>query len=255
MRHVFASNVLCLGLLSCSLGACAQPGVRAWVQGGNFELDGGLNTSDGSGANLDSLGLGGGETAFSAGVELDWDPLHVALESLNTELDGQGVIDGALDFDDSNIALGETVNSELDAELAQVRMVWNVLPSSFVDLGLGIGLANFDYSAMVDSLSGPGGLSLRDEQRFAFLTARARKEIGRVELLGHASGLSYELGDESVDYFDLSGTISVRLLHIGPAALRLDLGYRHLELEVGLDANVEVDGSWSGPFAGVSLRL
>lgn len=255
MRHLSASNAICFSLLSCSLGACAQPGVRAWAHGGNFELEGGLNTNSGSSVSVDSLGLGGEETAVGAGVELDWDPLHVALESVNIEFAGQGVADGTLDFGDSNIVLGETVRSELGAELAQVRMVWDVLPSSFADLALGVGLANLDYSAMLDSLSGPGGLTLSDEQVFAFLTVRARKQLGRVEFLGHASGLGYEFEDKSVEYLDLAGTVSVRLLHIGPAALRLDLGYRHLELEVDLGTNVEVDGSLSGPFAGISLRL
>ncbi len=253
MRHLSASNVLCFGLLSCTLGACVQPGVRTWVHGGSFELSG--DFSAGASAGVDSLGLGDAEFAGSAGAELDWDPLHVTVESLSTEFDGQGVIDGALDLGNSNIALGETVNSEIEAELAQVRMIWDVLPSSFADLGIGFGLANIDYTATLDSLSGPGGTTLRDEQAFAFLTARAKKELGRIELLARASGLSYEFGGDSVGYLDLDGTISVRLLEVGPAVLRLDLGYRHLELEVDLDASLELDGSSSGPFAGLSLRL
>jgi len=254
MRHLSVSNVLCLVLLSCSLGACVQPGVRTWVHGGDLELSGDLSTGDAS-ASVDSLGLGDGEFSGSAGAELDWAPLHVTLESLSTEYDGQGVIDGALDLGNSNIALGETVNSEIEAELAQVRMIWDVLPSSFADLGIGVGLANFDYTATIDSLSGPGGTTLRDEQAFAFLTARARKELGRFELVARVSGLSHEFGNDSIGYFDLDGTVSLRLLQVGPATLRLDLGYRHLELEVVLDSNLELDGSSSGPFAGISLRL
>ena len=107
MHHLSASSALCFCLLSCSLGACAQPGVRAWAHAGNLELDGGLNTSSGSSASVDSLGLGGEEIAVGAGVEFDWEPLHVSLESVYIELAGQGVADGALEGGPGGARLGE----------------------------------------------------------------------------------------------------------------------------------------------------
>lgn len=248
-------------LLLSLLASCARPGVRAWAYGGRLDLSGDLAANNGpfgGSASADSLGLGEKETTTSVGAELDWSPLYLAFESLQLDLEGSGVVDGNLDFGSSSIPIGEPVSSELELELSQVRAAWNLIPFDLFDLGIGVGLGNFDYRAIVDSQSGPGSFAVEDEQPFAFLTARARKDFGRVEIVGHASGLGYELEDDRVDYLDLEGIVAIRLLNLGPAALRLDLGYRHLDLEVDLDTggtSVAVDGSISGPFAGLSLRL
>jgi hypothetical protein len=251
-----------LVVVALGLAACSAPRVGGQVVAAYLELDGDVGTRRGplsTDNSADALGLDDPETVAVPRVTLDWDPLHVWVEGLQTEYDGTGVAEATLDLGGPVITVGEPVASDFDLGLYQARFVWDFVPDPLLDLGIGVGVGYLDYEITVRSLMGGGFVTGEDDLPFAFLAARAAKRIRSLEVVVQAGGGAIEVDDEDYEYLDFEALLTWDFWHPGAATVSLVLGYRYLEYEYEFDAGVsgefDIDATLEGPLGGLNVRL
>lgn len=253
-------TILCLVALAGTATSCALPSLRAYPRYGLMTLSGdvganapGLSAS----ATADSLGIDD-EYVFQPRVDFDWDPVHVYAQGYQVQFEGQGTADATLDFGNGNgITVGEQVDTNLDLTLYTGSVVFDILPDLLFDLGLGAGVGNIDYDLDMQSLSSPGEVQSSDKLPFAFLAARAGRQIWRLEVNALVNFLGYELGNDKIQYYDADLSVGYVLSRTG-LDVELTLGYRLQHVEVDLndqggsfDLNVDLDG----PYVGLIVTL
>ena len=150
------------------------------------------------------------------------------------------------------------VASDVEFGVYQARAVWDIVPDPLMDLGIGIGVGLIDYDLQLDSLTGTNQIQGDDRLPFGFVTVRAAKSLGDLEVLVHASGLGFELDDQSIQFIDLQGLLIWRFWDLGTGHAELQAGYRYFDVEYELDGagtDLDADGTLSGPVVGLSVRF
>ena len=135
---------------------------------------------------------------------------------------------------------------------------FDIVPTSIVDLGIGLGARVVDFEGTVQSLS--SGDSIASDELFALPVAalRGAVRLGPVEVSLIASGLtgSYDDIDATVIDVDLLG--EYRFDDFLGFHGSLVAGFRHIGIEVEYTddgSDVDADLDFSGPYIGLSLGI
>ena len=260
MRHPV---ILLALLLGCGLSSCnIIPSATVTPRLASLELDGdlllGVGGVSGSG-DLETLGLGDSESTFAPRVDLSWGPVDLVATAYNSSFSGEGVADVTLDLGGTTITAGDTVRSDLDLSSLGLLAIWDFVPTDLVDFGLGLGVQLIDISASVESIGlGAGTIETDESAPFPVLAARAAVQVFDLELVGVASGVSFETGGIDATYYDLDLMASYTFERFLGFHGALVAGWRQIVVDAEYTdqgSDVILDFTLSGPFFGLSLGL
>jgi hypothetical protein len=264
-RFDFASAILAICgfcfILFLAAG-CSTPKITPMVRVAQLEIDGDLDFKAGGGLLTSSttasqLGLDD-ETVIQPRIDLDWEKLHLGVEGFQTHYEGDGTLSNTLNFGGNTIPFNAPVSSDWDLDLYRTFLVYDVLPWDFMDVGIGGGLGYIKYDAKIRSQLTGAWVASDSDLPFAFLTARLNKDIDRFSLQALVSGVSADLEDDDLSYFDAEAQASFLLFSKDNLAGRIMVGYRFVKVVYEWEDNnrdVELDADFKGPFLGFALRF
>lgn len=243
------------------LPACA-PTIWGMARYAEMGLDGDVLIADAgvSASNdFDALGLDDEESTPGFVGDFKWGSPHLTVSQQSSSFSGDGTLDATISIGGDTISAGADVASDLDLGLTNATLTFDILPTSMLELGVGFGVNLIDVDAKFVE-DGTGETVETDEMLPApVLAVRGGAALGPVEIQGLLSGISYDGGDESIEYFDLD--LYGRYSFLGGnnrLSGSLVLGWRESSLDVEYeddDSDVELDLGYSGPFVGLQLRF
>lgn len=249
--------------LVITASSCSLPQLELIPRFQQFDIDGefAADSSGISGANdLADLGIDDDPIEFAPRLDFSAGPLDFTADYFSVDYSGTGDVEIPIEFNGQQFTLGAAVDSELSLELTRATVTWDLIPTDFIDVGLGFGGA---FTRARATFSEPGGLvppaTTEEEAPFPYIAARARVALAglSVELL--AGYLQVEYDNIDASYLDLD--LLARWAIIGGSehlALSVLLGYRYVDLDlqyVDNGDNVQIDAELQGPYAGLSLTL
>ena len=245
---------------AAALGGCSAP--SATLDAALFlpTLDGKIGLAAQAITDVDtidlssSLDLGGRETSGELRLDLDFGPLDLAASGFRLSQDGQGTV--AADF--GGITAGSTVNSKLDLALVHGELLYDVVDTQ--PLTLGVGLAADWIDLQLEEREAVFGLeeSIDVQQPIPLLATRACVRIGAIdavplELDLRAAGISARFRDVNGAVADGEALVRAQWSHVG-----LFAGYRYVLLRLDGQLNGQSfkgDVTLSGWLGGISVRL
>ncbi len=124
------------------------------------------------------------------------------------------------------------------------------LPLPVLDLGLGAGVYYLDGKAEIKA----NGEKERGSAKVPLPVAKGRLQFSPPGLDLYLSLAGEGLAYSGHSFYDLRGTLGYSLQDFFLADLRLEGGYRHISIDYDQE-DLELDTSFSGPFAGLSLNF
>ena len=253
MKRSIHSLILCCVTVLLATG-CAIPSVDVAPRYGIMNLDGtyGLENADSAGdptvapADLSTAGLDTDNGYIGAKIELD---LGVPVFTLSTQSTKHGG-DGTLSATVGAIFVTSPVATNLDLGLHTLLLTWDVVPTDYVDIGIGLGATVIDLDA---SIAGAGEEETADETiPVPVLGIRARVELGDFRFSALLSGMSLDLGSDKANFYDIDVLAEYHLFggddRLGGS---IGLGYRStvldFEYEDGGDS-IDVEVDLNGPY-------
>jgi hypothetical protein len=242
---------------------CGIPTVSPMIRVGEMDIDGDFNVLGGGGvvgasSDANSLGLEE-ETVLQPRVDVDWGNLHLVGSAIQAEYDGSGIVEGTLSLGGITIPVGTAVESDLDFDLYTGHLIYDLLPIDFLfDVGVGVGAGYLEYDVAVQSAASTARISTNSDLPFGFLTARVSREIGRFEVVGMLSGLSFEFEDDDLSFYDLDAFAGFHLFGEGRIQGTVIAGYRALGIDFEWEdegRDIDADAKFQGPYVGFKLRF
>jgi hypothetical protein len=251
--------ILLTGILLMTAPACSTPKVSPMLRVASLDISGDLDFKGGgiinSSTSASRLGLDE-ETVFQPRVDLDWPRCHLSVEGFQADYDGTGTLNNTLTLGGITIPFNTPVSSDWELGFYRAVFTYDFFPIEFFELGLGGGLGMLDYDLEMRSLSSASRISSDDDLYFAFLSVRAYKEFGKFDALAMVSGLSADIDDEDMSYFDTEASVGYQLFGDENLNGRLLAGYRFINVDYEYDdkgRDVELDADFDGPFIGFRL--
>jgi len=256
-------SVLLLASLAFAAAACATPPqLRLIPRVTRFEVDGDFGAADSGGSissksDASALGLDD-EDAITPQIELDFAAFHISAHHTGASFRGDGRTESTLRFRGEEIAADSEVRSEFDVALLAADIVYDVVQTNVVDVGVGVGAGAFTYDLSVRTTSGPDASVESDETvPIGYLVVRVGTAPGAgLRFVGYARGLTGTLQDDEATYLDLDGRLSLDIWSVGPASFAVCGGYRYILVDYkhdGSDGKLEIDVSISGPYVGIEI--
>jgi hypothetical protein len=260
MRISITPHAITLALLALAVLGCTTPEVGLVPRVGNLDIEGDFGTSIGSGVlvsktSASSLGLDD-ETAFQPRIDLDWTDLHLSVNATNVEYSGDGVVQRTLNLPGLQLTGGTPVSTDWEFGLYTASLVYDIIPTEAIDIGVGAGVGWLDYDITAESSSARS--STDDNLPFAYLTARIAKEIGRFAFLAQLSGAGVEWDDEDLSYYEFDLSAAFSLFETKKTEGSVLVGYRLIGVDYEWEdggSKIEADAEFDGPYIGFMLRF
>lgn len=251
-----------LSLLASLTAGCAIPSVDVAPRYGYMDVDGSyslLNTNNagssfGTSADLNTAGIDKDDSYLGARIDLDLGMPVLTLTTQTTNHGGDGTLNAVLD----PFVINEAVTTNLDLGIHSLAMTWDIIPTDYVDIGIGLGVTVIDLDA---SITDSGGTSITADETIPIpvLAIRARVELGDFRFAALMSGIDLDLGTDEASFYDFDLMAEYHLLG-GDSRLSgsIGLGYRHTTLDFayedgGDDIDVEMD--LDGPYIAFVLTF
>lgn len=256
-------TILCGAVVSLAAfaGCSSTPKFHVGPHVGYFDVDGDV-TVKGQLNNLqvkgetdaDEMGLDD-EFGLSPRLEAEWDDFIVGLSGIYVDYSGNGTAKETLKFGRlPEIQAGSRIESDLTLWYLAVDGLYRILtPDDFVEFGLGLGLGAAEYDVEIKGKGAIGGkVEIDGIVPFGYLAAMLAKDLGPVRLQFMGKGMSADMEDEDIDFYELDGNASLRLWGEGERFQgRLVLGYRFISLDYTEDddhGKIDVDADIQGPY-------
>lgn len=243
MRKQFVTLVL--GLTASGLASADIVGAGASVGYWNSDLSGTASQGNDRVDIEDNLDLDRSDNVQLRAALEHPVPLLPNIGLGYTRIDQSGKGELGVDFGDLNAGSGIEVQSELDLELLDLTLYYELL-DNWVNLDAGLTLRSVDADLLVEDRLNPanaGRAEVKAVLPMAYLAARFDIPITGISVGAVGNGISYD-GDSLYDVtaygqYDFS-------------ALRLQAGYRQLSIDVE-DGSDKLDMEIAGPFVSVGL--
>lgn len=257
MKLRWRLSLICLLVAS----GCVVPRARFAPRYLYLEVDGDTGATA-AGATLTSdiqtLGLDDEEGNFSPRADLWWVGSHLSLSYLDASFDGRGQTEAAIEIGGDVIAAGVDVDSDLNFKSLDAIMTWDVVPSEFVELGLGFGVSLIDFEFdIIDDLGNQ--VSTDESLPVPFVAGRLGVNVHRFDLDATAGLIDIEVSDIDLSFLNLD--LSAQYLLFGGkqrASGRIIVGYRSFDVDAEYEdgnSDVEADFRIDGPYFGVSVTF
>ena len=253
---------LAAGLLAVALGSCQlAPSLSVLPRVGQLDIEGDVLVSSSIASvasDAEELGFDQDDATFQPRVDLRWGPAHITASGYIADYEGTGTAEGQLDLGGVVIAAGEQVESALDVTSVNLVTTFDLVPTSLVDVGIGIGARVVDFEGQVRSLS--SGDSIDSDELFALPVAalRAGVALGPVQLSAIASGLSGSYDDIDATVIDVDVLAEYRFDDFLGFHGSFVAGYRHIGIDVEYTddgSDVDADLDFTGPYIGLALGI
>jgi hypothetical protein len=250
--------IIFMGMFLLILSGCSTPRISPMLRVTELDIDGDVDFKGGgiinSSTSASKLGLDE-ETVLQPRVDLDWERSHLLVEGFQVEYDGSGVLNNSFTIGGNTIPFNTPVSSDWEFGFFRTAFTYDFFPIEFFQLGLGGGLGMLTYDMEMRSQTSGARVFTDDDLFFAFLTARAYKEFGQFDALVLLSGLSADIDDDDMAYFDTEASVGYQLFGDENLNGRIMAGYRYINVvyeysDKGRD--VELDADFDGPFLGFS---
>jgi hypothetical protein len=251
--------------------ACSTTAPRWHVspEVGYYDIDGTV-TAEGELGNLkvtgktdsDDMGLDN-EVGFSPDVWAEWDDFLVGLTTLWVNFSGTGTAEETLTWKDRDpIYAGSDIKSDVTVSYLTATGLYRLLgPEDLVELGVGPGLGAAEYDLKVKGQGAAGGSVETDGfVPFGFLALHVWKDFGHLGLMAGVQGISVNIDDDDIDYYELVAKATVNLWG-GPeegSEGSLLLGYRYLKFHYVEDnphGKLKVRADIQGPFVSLVISF
>jgi len=252
MRFLFPLAVAAL------LGACA-PTMDISARYGRLDAQGeaAIDASGATGAaDLEQAGLEE-EDVLQGRADLKWGSPHLVALAQAPEFTGQGTLDVSVSDGTNTITAGSDVDSRLELGTYDLALVFDLVPGSTFELGLGFGAAYLDLDMAFEELGTGTTVSTEEALPLPLLAATASVSLGPFDLAAFAGGMAYDYDDDSVSFLDADVFARWRIFRAGFSGA-LVVGYRLTDVDLDYDddsSQVDVDVRVSGPFVGLDLGL
>jgi len=241
---------------------CSAPRVWTTQRIGPVDIEGdvAMNVGGATGSTTASgLGLEKDDAAWSPRVDFDFAGLHINLNRLSTEHSGNGMTNSTLTLDGAAIPVNTPVRSELDFEMTTAAITFDFIPTSLVDVGIGLGAGTIEYDIDIQDTTTPANrVQSNEEAPMGFIAGRAASELGDFLLSLDVAWIKVELDDDELLFVDYDAAVSWTFFSVGPGFGQLVLGYRLTQAELEFeDGNSTVDANldFKGAYVGLSLGL
>lgn len=250
--HRFAAT----GLSLLAVG-CATPSTSVTPILGSLSLGGSIGAGSSGGeraTGFNGLGLDTYEAAPGVKAQLGLLGGLLSVSAIQSEYEGSGTTEGALQVGDQSIDAGTDVNSELDLLLARALFTWNLMPLGPVEFGIGFGASVIDLDLTMTEQATGNELRTEEALPVPLLAARASWKWGPVRMRAELSGITYTLDGDQTQVFDGDLESAVTLYE----SSLLVVGYRWVDIEAEYEDRgdtVEADLELSGFYFGVRFTL
>lgn len=256
MDRTFLSLTSAL-VLCCS---CAGPYIAVEPRYGNMELDGDVAVSTGAvtaSNSLDAVGLDDAEGTFGARVDARWLLPHLTVWGSQSSFDGDGTLEADLSQGGNTIVAGTDVKSNLDFDMLNAVLTFDLFPGDTIEAGIGFGAALLALDASITDPLGASDISLDESLPMPLVAARLGAKFWRLDIEALLSGMALDIDGNDATFYDLDLAARMRVLGSGDHTTgHLVLGYRHVALDVDYDDGgdaVELDLEFTGPYIGLRI--
>lgn len=223
-----------------------------WMQSLEGEMAIGTGTTDGTMLQLDEgLGLEPEETTGIGRLWLRWGRVRFVFDYASAERSGTQTLDQDVDFRGLTFAASEQVLTELDLTLYRADVDVALIDSRRLKVGLTSALNLGDVTIAMEGAT--AGRESLDRGLFfpTFGAFIAANPVGGFGIRGEASGLALSISDDDVSVIDARAQVEYYFLE----RFGILAGYRHYQFDVDADAFGIIRNSYTGPYAGIGLRL
>ncbi|MFT5286833.1 MAG: hypothetical protein ACI8TQ_003006 [Planctomycetota bacterium] len=248
-----------IALLLLTVG-CSAPRIWTTQRIGPVAIDGSVAISNGpiSGTNTtQGLGLGDNDLAWSPRLDLDFIGVHINANRFATDHAGSGITESTIDFNGTTITFNTPVTTTLDLEMNTVALTFDFVPTSLVDIGLGVGAGTIEYDLDIQSLG--ERVKSNEDSPMGFIAIRGASTLGDLMLSVDIAWIDLEFQDTEVSFLDTDAAIAWTFFRgVGIGSGELVLGYRLIEAEFDLkdgSSTIDADLSFDGAYVGLSLGL
>ena len=261
--RVMVALALALWLIDVSTlqaGPRVKPGLRV----GQLDIGGQFGAiSDAGAASVSSsasaLGLEA-ETIFQPHVDLDWTRWHLWLTGFQAEYSGSGTAEATIDLGGRPpITAGTPVQTDADFTYLTGNVIYDILPTDLVNIGLGLGGGLVGYDLAFQSEISPLRVTTSETLPFAFPLARLAKEIGPLTLLGSVGGLAVDFSGYDIAYLNYDISVNYRIFGADDKMQgHVTVGYQYLEVDYEHEdesGRVIIDVALDGPYVGLALSF
>jgi hypothetical protein len=253
-------SILAAVLAGAVLTACSTPSVNLHTKVAYMDFQGDFGAAGekkkvSTTTDTDALGIEE-EMVFLPRLDVDWDDLHLGVHLVSSRYDGKGTTESKLELGNNTIEADTPVSTALDLGYMTVDLVYDVLPTDYVDVGVGLGLGVLWYDIELQSRLAPVRIDDSGTIPIGYLTVRAAKQLGPVSLLVKANWAAAELQFDDISYLELDGEIGYCFVDEGLFQASVFLGYRYINGSWEHDANdgtVDLDVTLTGPSLGLSF--
>ena len=244
-----------------SLGACALPSLEVQPRYARYEISGSAGVASGGvsgSADVEQAGLDDDDT-FAGRVDFEFGSPHVIGLAQAPRFEGSGTLDVTIDDGTNTITAGAAVDSEIELEMYDLALVFDLVPGDTVEVALGFGAAYLDVAMRFEELGTGTVIEEQEALPIPLLCAAASVWIGPLEVNAFAGGMDASYEGDSVTYLDLDAYARLKLFG-GGSRLRASLvaGYRLTDFELEYEdasTNVHNDLTIAGPYVGLEVSL
>ena len=250
-------------ILIALAAGCSTPRVWTTQRIGPVDIKGdvAMNVGGATGSTTASgLGLDEDDSAWSPRVDLDFAGLHINLNRFSTQHSGRGVTNSAIMINGVTIPIATVVDSSLDLEMTTAALTFDFIPTSFLDIGVGLGVGTINYDIDIQDIAVPANRAQSEEEApMGFIAARAASELGSFLLSVDVAWIEIELDDDELSFLDTDAQLAWTFFDLtGPGFGQLVVGYRLIQADLEfVDGNstVQANLDFDGAYVGLALGL
>ena len=243
------------------LAACGAPGLDATARYGFVDLDGGVLTDTTVGAaenTWDGLGLDDTEATPGATVDLKWGSPHLSISTQQSGYSGQGVLNSEIEIDGDTIAIGTTVDADVDIDVTSALLTWDLAPGD-LEFGLGLGIVGLGLDMQFADTGSSTVVASDETLPLPVLAARLGMSQGPWSLAGTLAGFDIDIDGDELSFFDFDAYGKYSFAggdeRMNAAVV---VGYRSTDLSVDYEDGpdrVDADLELTGPYIGLRLSF
>ncbi len=244
------------------VAGCVAPTISTRQRIGALSIDGDVGvstTGGGATSSADGLGFERDDEVFQPRFDIDWAGTHLALNVFQSRHAGNGIAESDLNLvpGGDTIFAGDLVRSDLDLMLSTLALTFDVVPTDFVDVGIGIGLGAFEYDAFLEAPLTGSVISSDETFPIGFVATRGVVRLGKLAFEADVNVLEYSYDDDDLRYLDLDLALAYRFfVQVGFA--EAVIGYRLLSTDLSYDdgdGEVDADLDYDGVYLGFTVGL
>ena len=256
--------VTLMALLAGHAPAHAGPRVKATFQAALLDIDGNFGIQPNSNtiiltSDAQALGLKE-ETVFQPHLDLDWKDWHLWLIGFQADYSGSGTLEAKVQIGNfPPITRGTPVRTDAGFKYLTANVVYDILPTDAVDVGLGLGGGLINYELGFKSEVSSVRVALDDTLPFVFPIVRIAKEIGHFGVMGTIGGIAVVLGAHDISYLQMDIGINYRIFGQDKKTRgTVTLGYQYFSMDYEYEGQSSIgiiDVVLSGPYLGFALTF